>query len=525
VTSPGEVLNGRYRLTERLGAGAMGSVWKAFDSDLERTVAVKELVPERYDVEDQQIRRERARREALALAKVEHPAVVSIHDLIYVGQTKDPWIVMAYVSGRSLDKMIRESPELEEHRVAAIGLAVLQGLVACHERGVYHRDVKPANIVLAEDSSVRLVDFGIARILGQRALTEKSKILGTPEYLAPELLNEQQASPSSDLWALGVTLYAALEGRSPFRAETLSATIAAILNRNPPEPRSRGPLAALVLQMLRKRPAARPEAATVAAVLRSVASTGAPDNRPYWLGPDRTAERPVVSPVSQERGDEGWRPPAQRPENPRRPAEPQQVRPSQRLTPLAGMPALNAAKIIAGWSTDHAVVDLLALDETESAKIVNRCADPVAGKLLSAIAATQPGRARKILEMVTVDRAGRLLDHMSSAAAAATLALPQAAGAVRILARADNTTIVGAFAEMSHPAAARLIETMDTGRAVELLSQGAPVTVAGILRNVAPRDEGQALLSRLPSPLRDQVAGHWRKMSTSGSVPIVRRIV
>lgn len=495
------VLNDRYRLEERLGQGSMGSVWKACDTRLERTVAAKELVSGHDGGEGLDVRRERARREALALAKVEHPAIVSIHDLIYEGPGQDPWIVMGYVRGRPLDLIIKDARPLDERKVASIGLAVLHGLMACHERDVYHRDVKPANIVLSDDGSVRLVDFGIARIVGKNPLTVDSNLIGTPEFLAPELLTDHQPGPGTDLWALGVTLYYALEGRSPFRAETLPATIAAILSKNLTEPRTRGELAALVLRMLRKHPAERPDAATVAAVLRRVASggrTAAPAGAPPAPRPERRpAERPGRRPAV---------PGARDGASPRAMAA-QPARSPFRVTPLDGMPALDAAKIISDWPTDRAVTDLLALDETAAARIINRCDDPVAGKLLTGVAAGQPARARKILEMVTTERAGRLLDHMSSLAAASALSVPAPTGAVRMLGQADDLTATGVLLEMSAPAAAGLVLVMDTERAAKLLGQAAPVTAAGILRNVPP-DRRQVLLRSLPQSFRSLVVRH-----------------
>jgi tRNA A-37 threonylcarbamoyl transferase component Bud32 len=467
------LLNDRYRLDERLGQGAMGSVWKAYDTRLERTVAVKELVSWRDGGEDLDIRRERVRREALALAKVEHPAIVSVHDLIFEGQ--DPWIVMAYVRGRSLDLIIKDERPLDERRVAGIGLAALHGLMACHEQHVYHRDVKPANIVLSDNGVVHLVDFGIARIVGENPLTVDSNVIGTPEFLAPELLTDHRAGPATDLWALGVTLYYALEGRSPFRGETLPATIAAILSKNVAEPRTRGEVAALVLTMLRKHPAERPDAATVAAVLRRVVNGGRPP-RPSSVPGQRAA----------------------------RPAERAAQRQPRRLTPLQEIPAQDAAKIVSDWPTDRAVTDLLTLGETAAAGIIHRCADPVAGKLLSGIAADNPARARKILEMVTTERAARLLDQMSSLAAASALSLPTPTGAVRMLGHADDLTAAGVLLEMSAPSAAGLIVAMDAERAVKLLGQAAPVTVAGILRNV-PADRRRLLLNRLSEPFRSLV--------------------
>jgi Mg/Co/Ni transporter MgtE len=168
------------------------------------------------------------------------------------------------------------------------------------------------------------------------------------------------------------------------------------------------------------------------------------------------------------------------------------------------MPALDAAKIVSDWPTDRAVTDLLALGETAAAGIINRCADPVAGKLLSSIAATHSARARKILEMVTTERAARLLDQMSSSAAASALSLPTPTGAVRMLGQADDLTAAGVLLEMSPPSAAGLIVAMDAERAAKLLGQAAPVTVAGILRNVAA-DRRRLLLDRLPEPFRSLV--------------------
>jgi len=533
---PVRVLNHRYRLQERLGQGSMGSVWKAYDTRLERTVAAKELVSGRDGGEDLDVRRERVRREALALAKVEHPAIVTIHDLIYEGPGQDPWIVMAYVRGRSLDSIISGPPPLDERKVAGIGLAVLQGLVACHERDVYHRDVKPANIVQSDDGAVRLVDFGIARIVGKNPLTVDSNVIGTPEFLAPELLTDHQPGPATDLWALGVTLYCALEGRSPFRAETLPATIAAILSKNLAEPRTKGEVAALVLTMLRKHPAERPDAATVAAVLRRVAS-GGPYARPSWQAVrsargtqaapgtqgtrgTQAARRAQAAQAAERAGQRPSDPDEARDGSPRRTASaPGQAknparltaapppRGSLRLTPLNGMPVLEAAKIVSDWPTDRAVTDLIALAETPAARIINRCEDPVAGKLLSGIAAGEPARVRKILEMVTTERAGRLLDHMSSLAAASALSLPTPTGAVRVLGQADDLTATGVLLEMKAPSAAGLMMVMDAERAAKLLGQAAPVTVADILRNV-PSGRRQALLSRLPQPFRSLVARH-----------------
>lgn len=505
MTSRGDELNGRYQLVRRLGNGGMGSVWEAHDKVLERTVAVKELISGFDSTEDIETRRKRVRREALALAKVEHPAIVTIHDLIYAKSGRAPWIVMGYAHGRSLDKIIREDPPLSERKIAHIGLAVLDGLMACHRCSVYHRDVKPANIVVGGEAGseerVRLVDFGIARIAGEEPITAQTKVLGTPQFLAPELLNGKRAGPATDLWALAVTLYYALDGQAPFQAETIEAMFAAIATRNPPEPRG-GLLADLVIQMLRKRVAERPDAGRVADALRHIAGRGDREGRRSgpWpgLGPGDVPRQHPSSSRSDTQSPQGDTQPVR--------SDTQPLRSGQRLTPLSGMPALSAVAVISRWPADRAAGELIALSEKDAAKIINGCDDTLGGKLLTAIAAERPARARKILEMVLSGRAGHLLDHMSSVAAAATLSLPEAADAGHILDRADTRTVVGALSEMSPGRASSIVEAMDVVRAGEVLGQTAIVKAAAILRNVSPASHRQVLLKRLPEPSRTLVA-------------------
>jgi tRNA A-37 threonylcarbamoyl transferase component Bud32 len=491
MTAPGKVLNGRYRLVRRLGGGTMGTVWEAFDIHLERTVAVKQLIPGPFGDEDAATRRERVKREAIALAQVEHPVIVTVHDLISVGRGGVPWIVMGYVPGRPLSDIIAEHKEapLSERKIAAMALAVLDGLRACHTSRprVYHRDVKPGNIVVGPDGSVHLVDFGIAWIVGKVPLTDDRNIVGTPEFLAPELLDGEPAGPGTDLWALGVTLYYALTGQAPFSAETKWAMFTAIKFRNPPEPREGGPLASLVLQMLRKRPEDRPDAATVSAILRGVADQPErPRGEPFWISPQKSTEKESV-----------WAP------------QP----PPARLSALSGLPVLTQAQVVAGMPTDKAAGELLALAKRDAARIINRCDDALGGSLLSAIALSgeppaeeeRAATARSILQMLPPDRHGPLLDHMSSVALAAVLTLPLAEETMRVLDRADTASLVGALPEMAPVRAASLVLALDAGRATEVLKQVAPTRVADILRSVSPASRRQELLGRLPERLRASV--------------------
>ncbi|MFE7269118.1 serine/threonine-protein kinase [Streptomyces sp. NPDC057623] len=277
----GRVIGGRYRLIERIGSGGMGTVWRALDELVDREVAVKQpRLP--GDPEDAAHQRaaHRLYREARAAARVEHPAAVAIHDVVV--EDRLPWIVMELVRGESLHELLRRGP-LEATEAARIGLAVLGALRAAHAVGIVHRDVKPANVLLGAPSSasslkrehahrrVVLTDFGIAHIQGEESLTVSGEFVGSLEFIAPERMSGRGAGPASDLWSLGVLLYAAVEGWSPFRRTTLESTLAAILAADPPEPEQAGPLGSLIVRMLVKDPERRPDADEVGAVLEAVA--------------------------------------------------------------------------------------------------------------------------------------------------------------------------------------------------------------------------------------------------------------
>jgi hypothetical protein len=271
----GRLIAGRYRLISKLGHGGMGTVWRAKDETVDREVAVKEpRVPDHLPERERANVFERMRREARAAARLDHPAVVDVHDVAVVDE--QPWIVMELVRGRSLGDALQEGT-LSAREAARIGLEVLGALEAAHAAGVLHRDVKPDNVLLGRHDRVVLTDFGIAQIEGETSLTDTGGFVGSPEYIAPERVLGQRPGPASDLWSLGVVLYAATEGVSPFRRSNTPATLQSVLNATPAPPASaQGPLAEAITGLLDKDPARRPDAARVRTLLDAAANPPAP---------------------------------------------------------------------------------------------------------------------------------------------------------------------------------------------------------------------------------------------------------
>ncbi|MFE9772488.1 protein kinase [Streptomyces sp. NPDC005931] len=272
----GRLIAGRYRLLSKLGYGGMGTVWRAKDETVDREVAVKEpRVPDHLPEREQANAFERMRREARAAARLDHPAVVDVHDVAIVDGR--PWIVMELVQGRSLGGVLQEEGTLSAREAARVGLEVLGALEAAHAAGILHRDVKPDNVLLGRYDRVVLTDFGIAQIEGETNLTDTGGFVGSPEYIAPERVLGQRPGPASDLWSLGVVLYAATEGVSPFRRSNTPATLQSVLNATPAPPASaQGPLAEAINGLLQKDPARRPNAAQVRALLEAAANPPAP---------------------------------------------------------------------------------------------------------------------------------------------------------------------------------------------------------------------------------------------------------
>ncbi|MFD7168440.1 serine/threonine-protein kinase [Streptomyces violascens] len=255
----GLLLAGRYRLGDAIGRGGMGKVWRAHDEVLHRTVAVKELTAALYVAEaDRAILHARTQKEARAAARITHPGVVTVHDVL--DHDNRPWIVMQYVDGPSLADAVKaaDGHRIDACEAARIGLHVLGALRAAHAAGVLHRDVKPGNVLLASDGRVLLTDFGIAAIEGDVTITKTGELVGSIDYLAPERVQGAHPGPASDLWSLGATLYAAVQGESPFRRDSPISTMQAVVEDEPPAPDRAGALAPVIVALLRKQPEDRP---------------------------------------------------------------------------------------------------------------------------------------------------------------------------------------------------------------------------------------------------------------------------
>ncbi|MEV7967621.1 serine/threonine-protein kinase [Sphaerisporangium sp. NPDC088356] len=261
---------GRYHLLEAIGRGGMGVVWLAHDELLDRPVAVKEVLYRAISEDDRVAFNRRTIREARAAGRLDHPSVVVVHDVIE--EDGRPWIVMQLVRSRSLGEVLRTGGPLDPRSVADIGTQILGALRAAHAAGVLHRDVKPENVLLTDDGRVVLTDFGIATMPEETALTTTGSLSGTPAFMPPERLRGHPAIPQSDLWSLGATLYAAVEGRPPFDKGAAVPTMAAVLNEQPEPTRLAGPLGPVIQGLLRKEPEDRITAADAAEALRRVAA-------------------------------------------------------------------------------------------------------------------------------------------------------------------------------------------------------------------------------------------------------------
>ena len=282
-TQSSRIVAGRYRLVRELGSGGMGTVWLAADRLLDREVAIKDVSPPLDVTEPERaVLRERTLREARTAARLSHPNVVTIYDVVEDGGR--PWIVMELVPARSLRDIVAENGPLTPQRAAEVGCQVLAALGAAHSLGIMHRDVKPGNVLIDAGGRAVLADFGIARTQDSPTLTTSGVLVGSPSYIAPERARGERGSPESDLWSLGATLYAAVEGRPPYDRNGALATLTAVVTEEPDAPRQCGVLWPVISGLLARDPARRIGPAEAGEMLREVAGNGP--------GPQRTGPGP-----------------------------------------------------------------------------------------------------------------------------------------------------------------------------------------------------------------------------------------
>ncbi len=280
-----ELIGGRYRVVRAIGKGGMGTVWLCRDETLNREVAVKQvgLLPGE-SVPDSA----RALREARSSAALGHRNVVTVFDV--VEDAGAVWMVMEHVPSRTLSELIRDEGRLDPVRVAAIGAQVADGLAAAHAAGTTHRDVKPGNIFVREDGVTKIGDFGIARNAADPALTQSGLFTGTPNYFSPELATGADPEPASDVWALGASLYAAVEGRPPYEPRSNPmASLHEVSQTSPPRPAHAGVLEPVLLRMLDRDPATRWSMVDVAHRLHRLVDEQQPGTR------EATAAFPAVA--------------------------------------------------------------------------------------------------------------------------------------------------------------------------------------------------------------------------------------
>ncbi|WP_236008220.1 serine/threonine-protein kinase [Actinomadura physcomitrii] len=272
-TTGERLLARRYRLVTQVGRGGMGTVWQAHDEVLGRDVAVKEVIlPHGLTDEERAVHHKRTFREARTAARLGHPGVVTVYDV--VEEDDRPWIIMELIKARSLDQVIKQDGPLEPRRAAEIGRQMLAALHAAHQAGVLHRDVKPSNVLITGTARTGeravLTDFGIATASGDATLTQTGLVMGSPAYIAPERARGRTAGPASDLWSLGVTLYAMLHGKSPFERPEPMAALVAVISDEPDPPEKGGRLIPVIEGLLRKNPDQRMEAIEAGALLDDI---------------------------------------------------------------------------------------------------------------------------------------------------------------------------------------------------------------------------------------------------------------
>lgn len=285
---PPELIAGRYRVEREIGRGGMGSVWLCRDERLGREVAAKQVgrLPGESATD-----LARALREARSSAPLNHPSVVSVYDAIEEGD--HAWLVMEYVPGHTLSELMARDGSLPPERVAAIGAQIADGLAAAHARGTVHRDVKPGNVLVTADDHAKISDFGIARTPGDPTLTQTGLVIGTPAYFSPQLARGDEPKPSDDVWALGATLYAAVEGQPPYPdTGNAIAMLTHIAANQPPKPERAGFLTDAIGRMLDPDPASRWSMADAAHALQRL-------DRRHRAGGTKESTAPQAAPATE----------------------------------------------------------------------------------------------------------------------------------------------------------------------------------------------------------------------------------
>ena len=285
MTSSTRLIADRYRLETPLGSGAMGVVWKGIDERLGRPVAIKQLLLQpglsSADAEEAQAR---SMREGRIAARLQHPHAISVFDVAV--EDGRPWLVMEYLPSRSLATVLAEQGPLPPQEVARIGRQVADALAAAHEAGIVHRDVKPGNVLLGDNGTVKITDFGISRASWDVTITRTGVLAGTPAYFAPEVARGHEPSPASDVFSLGSTLYAAVQGQPPFGlSENTLALLREVAEGRVQPPQHAGPLTPVLMQMLQVDPDARPTMSQVKHALGGVAAEGVAPPTPPEVAP------------------------------------------------------------------------------------------------------------------------------------------------------------------------------------------------------------------------------------------------
>ncbi|MGW2593414.1 serine/threonine-protein kinase [Streptomyces sp. NPDC001515] len=289
------LLAGRYRLGEVLGRGGMGTVWRAVDETLGRTVAVKELrFPSAIDEDEKRRLITRTLREAKAIARIRNNGAVTVYDV--VDEDDRPWIVMELIEGKSLAEAVREDGVLTPRRAAEVGLAILDVLRSAHREGILHRDVKPSNVLIAEDGRVVLTDFGIAQVEGDPSVTSTGMLVGAPSYISPERARGHKPGPPADLWSLGGLLYASVEGCPPYDKGSAIATLTAVMTEPLDPPKNAGPLEEVIYGLLARDPEQRLDDAGARALLNDVIN--APEKADAPVPPPAEATQVMSLPKS-----------------------------------------------------------------------------------------------------------------------------------------------------------------------------------------------------------------------------------